>query len=769
MERIVVGSQNMRVTPDDFNNIGRFSRASLDHVVHDLGLADAGYIGFNVSGLAGAAKVTVGAGRLYIGNDDGTPVYFNDDEGGVEVNLLTLLPVATTRIVTIGVYGLEGPANGEPRTFLTDAKTRDTIGRVTAVEIRRRAEIAPYAGKEQPDPQPPTLAANVVAVAHILLAPTGIISITPVAENRVPSVRQNDLALRENALWRARAGSRLDTLGTDIAALATGLKGLASDVFVREIAGDVALLRERAQLPTAYSSYDADSFLTPAKSNFNHVDMLATVMEGIRFPPANTSDSQLGLLNTLDDRVNVQSFFALPAYNEVARISQLEADGEIAISQYQHQTQTMVQRSRSVTRVRYGTPFTVCTNAEDWWQGATIDYWNNTVYKGGATYDIENVIVLDSPDHRTFRLKQVWTDQTDEPYWDLNTTTVQASGSILSQTFLQSQDGWLTSVDILLTKVAAAGDISVVIADTTTTAAPDLTRVIGRASAAVGGLKVGVNRIQVPPTLLRKGGRYSLTLVTAGNHFVGITDNNKFAQGTLFYSSDSAFQQGDLTRDMCFALNFAEFTSPYVEVQLRPLQLGGGIAAIDLLTPSAVPAGTKLVFAVQDPANGVWKPLTAESGGNALLGLPPLVQFKVIMIGTTDLMPGFGVGADARVVTTRPRPDARHISAVRNLPAPCKTFTIKIRLEAWRGAPHHTHALKILTGPLLNTGVGDTLVEPTIVTEAPAPDDPENAIVRNYTFTLAVAVSTFVMRQEMTTDNVLSTFHVAKRIDIDLP
>lgn len=768
MERIVVGSQNERITPDDFNNIGVFARTSLDHVVHDLGLADAAFVGFNVSGLPGAARVTVGAGRLYSGNDDGTPVYFNDDEGGVEVNLLALLPVATNRIITIGVHGVQGPADGEPRTFLTDAKTRATVGKVTATEIRRRAEVGPYAGKEQPDPQPAALPANVLAVAHVLLAPTGIISITPATENRLPSVRGNDLAIRENAIWRARAGSRLDTLGTDIAALAVGLKGLASDVFVREVAGDVARLKEITQLPSSYSSYDADSFLTPAKSNFNHVDMLATVMEGIRFPPANSTDVQLGLLNNLDEKVNVAGLFALPAYREVARISQLDPDGEIAISQYQHQTQTLVQRTRSVTRIRYGTPFSVCTNYEDWWAGATIDYWNNTVYKGGAVYEIENITAPIGPGHENFRLKQVWIDQTDEPYWDLNTTTVTASGSILSQTFLQSQDGWLTSADVLLTKVAAAGDIMVVIAETTA-AAPDLAKVIGRATAPVGALKVGVNRIQLPPTLMRKGGRYSLTLVTAGNHFVGFTENNKFAQGSLFYSSDGAFQVGDLTRDMCFALNFAEFTSPYVEVQLRPLQLGGGIAAIDLQMPTAIPAGTSLVFSVQDPANGVWKPLTRESGGNALLGLPPIVQFKVAMIGTTDLMPGFGVGSDARVVTTRPRPDARHISAKRTLPAPCKTFTLKIRLEAWRGAPFHSHSCKILTGPLLDSGAGDTLVNPSVVTEAPAPDDPVNAIVRSYTFTLATAVSAFVIRQEMQTDNVLSTFHVARRIDIDLP
>lgn len=774
MERRVLGSANERITPDDFNNIGLFTQTAIDHVVHDLGLADAAFQGFNVSGAPGAAKVTVGAGRLYLGDDDRTRVYFNDDEGGVEVNLLALLPVATSRIITIGVNGTEGPTNGEPRTILTDAQSRATIGKVVAVEMRRRAEVVPYGGKEQPDPQPLALPANVLAVAYVLLAPTGIISITPAADNRVPSVRANDLAIRENLVWRAKSGSKLETLGSDISALAAGLRGLASDVFVREIAGDVSLLKEKAQLPSAYSSYDADSFLRPTKSNFNHVDMLCTVEEGIRFPPANASDSQLGLLNSLDTKVSVQQFFALPAYREAARISQLENDGEIAISQYQHQTQTLVQRTRTVTKIRYGTPFSVCTNSADWWADTVIDYTNWTVYKGGATYNIVGQAATWIPGHEIWRLEQVWTDQVSEPYWDFNTTTEQASGSILSQTFLNTQDGWLTSIDLLLTKVAAAGDIMLLVTETTS-AAPDISKVIGRTTAYVAApqgfssLHVGVNRTPIAPVLLKKGGRYSLTLITSGNHFVGFTENNKFAQGSLFYSSDGAFQVGDLTKDMCFGLNFAEFLSPYVEVQLNPLQLGGGIAAIDLQMPSAVPDGTQLVFSVQDPANGVWKPLTKDSAGNALLGLPPLVQFKVTLIGTTDLMPGFGVGSDARVKTSRPRPDGRHISTKRTLPAPCKNFNVRIRLEAWRGSPHHTHALKLLTGPLLDSGVGDTITSPLVVTEEAAPDDPQNAIIRVYSFTLGAAVSAFALRQEIQTDNVLSTFHVARRIDIEQP
>lgn len=770
MERRVIIEQSERVTPGDFTNFGVYPQEALDHVVHDLGLADSGFYGFNVAADVGSATVTVGPGRLYFGVGDRTKVFANYDEGGVEFPLLDSLPVVTNRIITIVAYGVEAPSGGEPRTFLTNAETRATVARVTSTEMVRRAEIGAYPGDERPDPVKPALPSNSIAIAYVLMSPAGVVSVTPAAENRVPSVRSNATALIENTAWRARAGSRLDTLGTDISALASRLTGMANEIFVREVAGDVARLKEKANLPAAYTSYASDSYLTLVGSAPTHVDFLATVMEGIRFPPANSADTQLGLLNNQDERAAVASSFVLPAYREVSRKALPTNDAEVSINQYQNQNTVVTQRTRSVTRLRYGTPFQMCTNQTDWWQGAVWDYWNNTVFVGGATYNIVNELdIAPGYPYKMYRLEQVWNDTQEEPYWDFNTTTENAGGAVLSNTFLQTQDGWLTSVDLLLTRVAAVGDLRVLICETRD-ASPDIGMTIASVSAPVATLKAGTKtNVQITPTLLRKGKRYALTLITTGNHFIGVTTDNKFGQGSLFYSTDGAFQVGDLSRDICFGLNFAQFASPYTELQLNPLQLGGGIAAIDMQMQSAVPPGTELVFSIKDPANNDWVPLTGASQGNGLLGLPPLVQFKVAMIGTTELMPGFGVGFDARVRTTRPRPDNRHISAIRTLPAPCKNIVVKIRLEAWRGTGFHTHTCKLITGPLLNTGVGDTITNPLSMSEVPAPDDPLRAVIRTYTFSLGTAVSTLRLRQEGTTTNVLTTFHVASKIDIETP
>ena len=129
--------------------------------------------------------------------------------------------------------------------------------------------------------------------------------------------------MNENDAWRARTASRLDTLATDLAALAARLNGTASLKFTLKIANDVARVKEKLNLPDTYTSWGADHFLTEDESDMTHVDMLAKIEEGVRFPDAAMRDSQIGLLNPLDPTVFNQANFVLPAYDEVARLEVL--------------------------------------------------------------------------------------------------------------------------------------------------------------------------------------------------------------------------------------------------------------------------------------------------------------------------------------------------------------------------------------------------------------------------------------------------------------
>lgn len=770
MEQAVVIGDFERVLPKDFNNFGNFPRQSIDHIVRDLGIPDAAFIGFNVSGDVGSSILNVSAGRLYFAGEDGTPVYFNADDGGVRLAIAKDLPVATLKRFLVYAYGSLTDGGGESRTFLTDPATRDTIAKPVSTISVRRAEIKIIGGQEGPDPVSPAIPTNSVVIARVLCDARGIVSIERATENVVPNIRDLDTARAENLTWRGRAGTRLDTLGGDITALAQRLEGTAADIFVREIAGDVARLKLATKLPASYTSYDADNFLYPAKSQTDHVDFLCQVKEGIRFGYANQSDQQIGLLNPIDPKVMGSNGFVLPAWDESVRVPCPTNDDEVSLSQYSFVNQEIVTLTKPVTRVQYGTPFQVCTNDVNWWQNVAVDYWNNAVIKDGISYQIVNQVAAPGPDHYVFRLQSVWTDTVQEPYWDLVTKTDVASGSIVSQSKLNTQDGWLCTVYLNFTKVAAAGDVTLLVTECTN-ASPDINRVITRQNIPVANLKPGINAIKIPPTMQKKGSRYGYFVITSGNHFMGITKNNKDPLGSMFVMSDGAFQVGSLTDDLCIGLGYCKFRAAYVEVDLQPLQLAGGIAAIDIWANMVITAGTSLVFYVNDPAVNQWEALDATStgGGTALGGLPPLVKVKVAMIGTPDLMPGFDTSYTARMRCWRPRPDGRHISKVRTLPQACKNIQLKVRLEAWRGNAHHSYVPKVLTGPLLLTGVGDTITNFSTMSEIPAPDDPNNAVLRTYNFVLANASSTFRLREEINTDNVLTTFHVAERIDIDQP
>ena len=789
MERKVNVQDWQKITVEDFNNFGLFPRASFDHVVGDTLIPDMAYTGFTTVQTA-PAVATVGNGRLYHGGI----VFYNDNEGGTSLDLLSILPVVTRRYVGVVVWGQEVETDTEPRTFLTDPVTRATVARVVSTENRRWANISTVMGAEGPDPQRPAVASNTLPVAWILLDATGIVSITMVEENRAPNLRDLDARMNENDAWRARTGSRLDTLTTDLAALAARLNGTASLKFTLKLAADIARIRETNDLPDTYSSWGADHFLTTDESDITHTDWVAKVEEGIRFPDEAQRDSQIGLLNPMDENVINQANFVLPAYDQVSRIEVLGNDSELSISQYQHQTISWELCAKTRTRIRWGTAFYVCANGVWWFAPSGRDWvtsagtegpWGSgSLNVGGMTpntdliYDpIRNILtrgaetfqildVQDNPNHTVVRLVQFWVDEIiDSYYWRQVVTIEGLSGSVVSQTYLNSAGGWLTSVDLFFTRVATSGDVHVLICECNASGAPNFQKTIARSTIAADLLRTPPNhtRVNFLPTYLAKGARYAVVLQTPGNHFVSLVHNNKFAQGSLFSSSDGAWSVGDLNKDMAFRMNFAKFRTNRCTAQLIPLELSGGIASIDLNFNSTRPPNTSILFEVQ--VNGEWKTL-GYYASNPLNGLPPLLQFRVVLIGTTDEMPGIGVASNSRSLTMRPRNDFRHISTARVMPSSgtVNTVYVDFRLESWRGPPYHTFT------PRLLTGAGYTSVRtPSLIEDEIDPNDP-TTLFRRCTWNLAAlggaAVTGYKIRSEGTTDNELACFLVGERIDI---
>jgi hypothetical protein len=803
MERKVNIQDWQKVTVEDFNNFGLFPRASFDHIVGDVLIPDMAYTGFTTVQTA-PAVVTVGSGRLY---HNGL-VFYNDSEGGTSLDLLSVLPVVTRRYVGVVVWGQETETDTEPRTFLTDPVTRATVARVVSTENRRWCNISSVMGPEGPDPQKPAIASNTLVVCWVLLDSSGVVSITMVDENRAPNLRDLNSRMNENDAWRTRTASRLDTLATDMAALAARLNGTASMRFTMKIAADVARVKEKTGLPDNYTFWGADHFLTTDESDVGppmNVDYHAEIEEGIRFPFEQQKDSQMFLLNPLDEGVINQANFVLPKYNQVTRLEVLGNDSELSISQYQFQTISWELCTKTRTRIRWGTAFYVCANGVWWFAPSGRDWvssvnsgqegWNtaaggglqgmtpntdliydpvrNILTRGNETFQILDV--QDNPNHTITRLVQFWVDEIiDSYYWRQIVTIEGLSGSVVSQTFLNSQGGWLTSADVFFTRIAASGDVHALICECLSNGAPDYQKTIARASKTADLLRIQPNgtRFEFLPTYLAKGKRYALVLQTSGNHFISLVHNNKFAQGSLFTSTDGAWAMGDMTKDFAFRLQFAQFVSNRVYAQLAPLELGGGIAEIDLNYDSTRPPGTSIQFEVQ--INGVWKPLASYYEGSPLgptvLGLPALLQFRVLFTGTTDEMPGIGVAFNSRALTSRRSNTFKHISTARTMPTAVNTVYCDFRLESWRGGtvsapqPYHTFIPRLLVG----AGYSNVRT-PSLIQDEIDPDDP-TTVIRSCTWNLAAlggtAVTAYKIRCEGTTDNKLSTFLVGERIDI---
>ena len=759
-----------KVTEGDFNNFGRFPQETFDDMLRDLGPGSA-FAGFAVAQL-GPTTVRLGPGRLY---SNAGPFFFLADDPGAEIDFLGYLPVVTRRWATISVWGQDIETQTEPRTFITDATTRATVARVVSTESRRHVNHAPVYGQEGPDPIRPAIAANVLAVAYVLLSPAGIVSITPAEEHRAESLFNLNLRANDMDSWRTRIGARLDTLGSDLANLASRLRGTARLNFVLDLARDMARVMEQLQLPADYTAWSADRYLTTIYSDTQHVDWLAKIEEGVRFPPAAEREAQLALLNQFDQTVIVQNNFMLPHYEQVPRLSVLGNDGEMSISQFEWHVTEWVEMSKTRMRVRYGTPFYWCSNTVYWYDqhgdGGTMNLvWDpiREIFIRPATGETFQILdgVQYTPDYFHYRLQQFWVDEVEEYYWDRIVTTHSLSGSTIAETFLNAQDGWLTSVDFFLSRAAADGDIHVLIVETAH-GAPEFDRVIARTTVSTLDLRVypAHTRANFVPVFLTQGKRFAIVLQTAGNHFAVTILGNKYAQGMLFIGTPAGWAMGDVERDIPFQLNFAEFDVPRVAVQLQPLELQNGIAAMDINVDSIRPPACSTSFEVM--VNGLWTALGAASADspNPLNGLPPLLPFRVVLTGTTDVMPGIGVGPNGWAYTWRPRSDFRHISTIQNLPAPVNVVFVDIRLEQWRGEPYQECHVRLLTG---SPGYA-TVVYPAFQDDTTDPRD-AMVVVRRLTFEFQEdeMIDSFRIRIEGTTDNVLATYHIAERVQVSV-
>ena len=764
MERIVIYRDRQELQSGDLNNSQEFARASLDHIVKDAVEPGRAYVGFAATKTA-ATEVTLSPGRLYALGE-----VFDRDEN-VVLDLFNSLPLITRRRVAIVTYGQSVDTDIQPRDFLIDAEAGTTEPQSVAMENLRRAEVATVAGVEGPDPSYPNTDANVTVIAYILLDTTGVISIEQWAPTQLPNLRAvaNRVSTLEN--WRGQISGQVDTLRTDLSALADRFGAVALKNEVVDLTQQLEDLRRKVYEPGAYVFYGIDHFLDETGTNPDAAGYDAVVGEGIRFPNAGTQTSPLALLNPNNVFIQNTSGFVLPKYSHGLRMDLTGYTGETRMAQYTFETTEIRQLTRTRERRRYGPERTVCTNST-WWRQGTYDMAANVFRIADEAWEVVNGVpdrmpngqIIPNGNVHWIRVQQFWIDVFAEPYWDRVTSTTTLNGQQVAQTFLNSQDGWLSQVGLFFSRKAASGDVTLLLCETQF-GMPDLSRVLTRTTVPVADIKVGATsggaglpslvetQVVIPPTYLVAGRRYAIVAVTTGDHYVAMTNSdNGVVQGTFFVSTDGAFFAGNLVEDLKMRLYFAKFEKTRVSIELTALQLAGGILDIDILNEGITPPACRTDFEVQ--VNGAWVALDGPPNGPNLTGLPAILPLRVTLTGTTDLMPGFGLTVSEAVVS-RPKTAFTWIGATKTLGSPTTSVKVITDLQAFDEATHDA-TVTLLTGATLDVVETADVVEDEVL--------PDGTIRRTSVFNVT-SVSKYAVRIVGATTSAASTFHVAELIE----
>ena len=751
MENKIIFHANIDDDPTDFTRLQDFAEASLDHVVLD-GISDlTKYTGFGVTKSA-VTQISVAPGRLYSAGK-----VFSSAATAWSKDFITQLPVAGKKIAAVVTWGSESDTDIRPRQFLINAETRQAEPQAVPLVHARVANLNVVIGNEAPDPVAPLVDVGYTIIALVTLTPTGVDTITMVDDNQLPSVQSHEERIVDLETFEETAGLQIKTLSSDIAALkqAAGRGEVDQATIGRTLTRLAVLESKNGVVYTAIDS-SANFFLDTSKSLLTDPLSHVKVEEGIRMPHAAEGLSALQIFNPLDAAAAVKNGILFPAYTREAWLQSGSISGELQVAAYSVSSFDMVQKTIARQRIRYGAEFIVCTNSL-FWQTGQFDGVSR-FYRGGEVYEVENP--GDAWGHSWMRLRQIWIDTYNEAYWDKVTITNTVTGTQIAETWLQGQNMWLDAVGVWFTRLAASGSAHIAIVEVSDYGLPNLKKVIAQTTLLRENMRLNAETVvPLQPTYLQAGKRYALVVTTAADHWVAVVPGQQFTQGTFFYVLDGAYAQGDAFKDLWMRLYRCKFNQARSVITLNPLQLSGGILAIDMIAGTIVPDGTTLTYEIQ--VGSTWYNLLDVD--KYMLGqggtIPPLLPLRAVFMGSVDCMPAINL-ADSSVYVSRPDVYAQHVSPTRTLPAASTQIRVIQRYEGYDPI-YHTKSVKLLTG----AGFG-TQVAPSSTSTYIDPDDGATEVT--YVFNLGAAVTQFRKLTRLDTSTNQRVFHVAWEKDYAL-
>lgn len=725
MEKQVIFRDRQEVQAADMNNVQVFAAAAIKHVVADGITTERRFTGFGVTSPT-ETEIQVQTGRLYQSGD----VYAL--ETVTTFNMFQYLAVATKRVVALVAFGQSINTDTQPRDFIIDITSGETEPQAVPMEARKQASLSLVSGVESADPVAPSIGENTVLVALITINTTGVENIAYQSGNVLPQGQANQEDIAELNTWRGKIAPQVDSLQTQIAALREATDNKVDRENFARLAADVAKLREKANVVDAAVDYSSDDFGDTAKTDTGLTGATAVIDAGLQFPDAANVSAALGLFNPFEPRVyRSGTDFVIPAFEEVVKLETTGYAGDLSLSQYQVATRSIKKKTVWNHKYYYGWRH----RPREWWRYTLARYYPGMWYNGFYGY---------------------WRRFPTSVYKTITTTT-SYNGIMVAQTLLAPNAFWLTSLSLFFTQIGASGDVTIGICETEL-GHPNMDQVVTSATVTRANLKRYPleTKVPVPPAYLEAGKRYAIFIITEGSHRVAVVNANSFTQGTLFYSSDAAYFEGDLTKDLMFRLNGAGFTASRTEVNLQNVSLAGGITDLTIDAEMVVPDGSELNFEIQ--VGGIWYPLTDVD--RLTVPKPDIVPLRAVMVGTRDTAPGFQLGANV-IKASRPAISMTHFSSLRTLPAASSNIEVTLRLVGFDSGNH------AIACQLVNAA-GGSAQNPAVTTTTTETNDEGTVItVKKYKFT-GTAWTTFKIKTTGTGSTAVAPFAILDRVDVAL-
>lgn len=398
-------------------------------------------------------------------------------------------------------------------------------------------------------------------------------------------------------------------------------------------------------------------------------------------------------------------------------------------------------------------------NAQDGWlTGITLFHHSPTgwVPPGALTLVISGTLDDGTPDHGNHTLRRVILAPTDV------TTCIGApfiAGDILYQTSFVPQ----TDPTLQVGSMTPQGEVL----SQTLVYTPGQEGFFGPfAVLTTYGIPAYVTpiRINFEPIFLHAGQRVAIHVHSTFEYIFSFVDDDdspfQVHQGRFwFFDGTKLAMWTSSPRSLRFFAHYATWgrwgqqSSPggqlSVNVNLQPLQLAGGIGAVDVLANHIIPAACDLHYEVQ--IGGNWLPFAQDVAFPD--GSSALIPFRVVMTGTTDLMPAFSITNSEVSLTQAASNSFHHISTDVVLGSPTTSVKVVLQLQNYIEA-HHDCNISLHYGATHNTtptgGAVDVMQD-------------DGSIMRTAIFTTS-SQSDYIIEIDGAWDGTGAPYHVSERI-----